>query len=45
MIRDLLGKLNDQGKTVIVMTHDEGIINREGVRHFTMENGELNQNV
>jgi len=45
MIRDLLGKLNDQGKTVIVMTHDEGIINRDGVRHFTMENGELNQNV
>lgn len=45
MIRDLLAKLNEQGKTVIVMTHDEGIINREEVRHFTMENGELNQNV
>ncbi len=45
MIRELLAKLNEQGKTVIVMTHDEGIINREGVRHFTMENGELNQNV
>ncbi len=45
MIRTLLFNLNEQGKTVIVMTHDEGIINREGVRHFTMENGELNQNV
>lgn len=45
MIRQLLVSLNEQGKTVIVMTHDEGIINREGVRHFTMENGELNQNV
>ncbi len=45
MIRDLLAKLNEQGKTVIVMTHDEGIINREEVRHFIMENGELNQNV
>ncbi|TET07050.1 MAG: ABC transporter ATP-binding protein [Candidatus Thorarchaeota archaeon] len=45
MIRDLLAKLNEQGKTLIVMTHDEDIINRKGVRHFTMKNGELNQNV
>jgi lipoprotein-releasing system ATP-binding protein len=45
MIRDLLAKLNEQGKTLIVMTHDEDIINRKGVRHFIMKNGELNQNV
>ena len=45
MIRDLLAKLNEQGKTVIVMTHDEGIINRQGVRQFTMENGELKEHV
>jgi putative ABC transport system ATP-binding protein len=45
MIRDLLAKLNEQGKTLIVMTHDEDIINRKGVRHFTLKNGELNQNV
>jgi len=45
MIRDLLAKLNEQGKTLIVMTHDEDIINRKGVRHFTMKTGELNQNV
>ena len=42
MIRNLLAKLNEQGKTVIVMTHDERIINRKGVRHLTMENGEIN---
>jgi ABC-type ATPase involved in cell division len=42
MIRELLVKLNEQGKTVIVMTHDERIINRKGARHLTMENGEIN---
>ncbi len=45
MIRDLLAKLNEQGKTLIVMTHDEDIINRKGVRHFILKNGDLNQNV
>ncbi len=45
MIRKLLGKLNEQGKTVIVMTHDEGIISRQGVRHLVMENGVLTKNV
>ncbi|MFW9794410.1 MAG: ABC transporter ATP-binding protein [Candidatus Thorarchaeota archaeon] len=45
MIRELLFKLNEQGKTVIVMTHDEGLINREGIHHFTMKNGELSLNV
>ncbi|MFW9980768.1 MAG: ABC transporter ATP-binding protein [Candidatus Thorarchaeota archaeon] len=45
MIRNLLSKLNEQGKTVIVMTHDEGIISRQGVRHLVMENGVLNKNV
>lgn len=45
MIRQLLNKLNEDGKTVIVMTHDQDIINKQGARHFTMENGELKQNV
>lgn len=45
MIRDLLARLHELGKTVIVMTHDEGIINRKGVRHLTMQNGELSENV
>lgn len=44
MIRELLGSLNEAGKTVIVMTHDEGIINRKGIRHFSMANGELTEN-
>ena len=41
MVRDLLGKLNQDGKTVIVMTHDEKIINRKGAKRFRMINGEL----
>ena len=45
MIRDLLVRLYELGKTVIVMTHDEGIINRKEVRHLTMQNGELSENV
>ncbi|MHA2177184.1 MAG: ABC transporter ATP-binding protein [Candidatus Thorarchaeota archaeon] len=45
MIRELLVMLHKQGKTVIVMTHDEGIINQKGVRHLTMENGEFTENV
>lgn len=45
MIRDLLSRLHEQGKTVIVMTHDEGILDHKGIRHFTMQNGELDENV
>ena len=45
MIRELLVMLHKQGKTVIVMTHDEGIISQKGIRHLTMANGELNENV
>jgi putative ABC transport system ATP-binding protein len=41
MVRDLLGKLNQDGKTVIVMTHDEKIINRKGAKRFRMIDGEL----
>ncbi len=45
MIRDLLLELNREGKAVIVMTHDERIINQSGVRRFKMESGELHDNV
>ncbi len=41
MIRELLTELNNQKKTVFVMTHDEKIINRHGVRRFEMIRGEL----
>ncbi|MFW9788475.1 MAG: ABC transporter ATP-binding protein [Candidatus Thorarchaeota archaeon] len=45
MIRDLLRDLNKQGKAVIVMTHDEGIINQSNVHQYKMELGELTRNV
>ena len=45
MIRDLLLELNKEGKAVIVMTHDERIINQSGARRFRMESGELHDNV
>ena len=45
MIRDLLVELNKQGKAVIVMTHDSGIISQPGIRHYKMENGVLKSNV
>ncbi|MGQ4910860.1 MAG: ABC transporter ATP-binding protein [Candidatus Thorarchaeota archaeon] len=45
MIRELLSELNAEGKTVVVMTHDEGIIGHKNARRFTMENGELKSNV
>jgi len=45
MVRDLLVELNKQGKAVIVMTHDEQIINQPKVRHYTMELGVLTPNV
>ncbi|MFW9806578.1 MAG: ABC transporter ATP-binding protein [Candidatus Thorarchaeota archaeon] len=41
MIRELLVNLNKQGKAVIVMTHDSGIISQSGIHHYKMENGVL----
>lgn len=41
MIRELLIELNKMGKAVIVMTHDQGIINQTGIRHYNMVAGEL----
>jgi len=41
MIRDLLSELNKMGKVVIVMTHDQGIIQQSSIRRFTMKDGEL----
>jgi putative ABC transport system ATP-binding protein len=45
MIRDLLVELNKQGKAVIVMTHDEGIINQPNIQHYKMEDGVLTPHV
>lgn len=45
MVRDLLVELNSMGKAVIVMTHDEGIIQQAGIRRFTMDAGELHSDV
>ncbi|MFW9833036.1 MAG: ABC transporter ATP-binding protein [Candidatus Thorarchaeota archaeon] len=45
MIRDLLVKLNKNGKAVIVMTHDAGIISQSGIRHYKMDNGVLTPHV
>jgi len=45
MIRDLLVKLNKDGKAVIVMTHDEGIISQSDIHHYKMENGVLERYV
>ena len=41
MIRELLLELNKMGKAVIVMTHDQGIINQSGIRYYKMKAGEL----
>lgn len=41
MIRELLVDLNNQGKAVIVMTHDEGIISHPEAHHYRMKEGEL----
>jgi len=41
MVRELLIELNKMGKAVIVMTHDQGIINQSGIRRFKMVAGEL----
>jgi putative ABC transport system ATP-binding protein len=41
MVRDLLLELNKEGKAVIVMTHDEKIINQSGSRHLVIDSGVL----
>ncbi|MFW9962611.1 MAG: ABC transporter ATP-binding protein [Candidatus Sifarchaeia archaeon] len=41
MIRELLIELNNEGKAVIVMTHDVGIIKQPNVHHFKMDGGVL----
>ena len=41
MVRDLLTELKTMGKVVIVMTHDQGIIQQSDVRRYTMKEGEL----
>ncbi|MFW9843279.1 MAG: ABC transporter ATP-binding protein [Candidatus Thorarchaeota archaeon] len=45
MVRDLLVELNQMGKAVIVMTHDEGIIKQPGIRRFKMDSGVLSEDV
>ncbi|MDF1538080.1 MAG: ABC transporter ATP-binding protein [Candidatus Thorarchaeota archaeon] len=45
MIRDFLVWLHQQGKTLVVMTHDERIMNLEGVRRLTMNKGVLGEDV
>lgn len=45
MVRNLLVELNKQGKAVIVMTHDEGIIRQSGIHRFKMDAGVLFPNV
>lgn len=41
MIRELLIELNREGKAVIVMTHDVGIIKQPNVQHYKMDAGAL----
>lgn len=43
MIRELLRELNGDGKTVIVMTHDDEIVSTPGARRFVMDGGVLLQ--
>ena len=45
MVRELLVKLNEMGKAIIVMTHDQGIIQQSDTRRFTIDAGELHPNV
>lgn len=45
MVRELLVELHSMGKAVIVMTHDEGIIQQSGIRRFKMDAGELQSDV
>ncbi len=41
MVRTILRNLNNRGKAIIVMTHDEKIFSTPGVRRFKMSQGEL----
>jgi putative ABC transport system ATP-binding protein len=41
MVRNLLLNLNSRGKTVIIMTHDEKLMNHPQARKLKMANGEL----
>ncbi|MCK5238028.1 MAG: ABC transporter ATP-binding protein [Candidatus Thorarchaeota archaeon] len=43
MIRDLLHSLHKSGKTLVVMTHDENIMNLPGIRNLIMERGVLRE--
>jgi len=45
MIREMLIDLHNSGKTLVIMTHDEKIINHPGAKHLKMENGVLSNNV
>jgi putative ABC transport system ATP-binding protein len=45
MLRGMFKDLNDAGKTLIVMTHDEELIRMKGVRHLHMDKGVLSDNV
>jgi len=45
MIRELLVKLNKEGKAVIVMSHDERLINLPNIQHYKMELGVLSRHV
>ena len=45
MIRDLLEWLHKEGKTLVVMTHDERIMSLEGVRRLVMDKGVLREDV
>jgi putative ABC transport system ATP-binding protein len=45
MVRDLLQSLHQNGKTVIVMTHDTAIVRTKGARHLIMADGVLSPNV
>ena len=43
-IIDLFKFINEQGKTVIVVTHDRNIVQRYGKRVITVENGKVESN-
>ena len=45
MIRDMLVDLHKSGKTLVIMTHDQELINHPGARHMKMENGVLSNYV
>jgi len=43
IVRSLLREIHDEGRTVIVMTHDPAIIKTSVARHFRMRHGELSE--